>query len=60
MCTVVSSVSDPWVVDIYLTLITSKPRFTNPSEMFAVGAEAGRYHITTFTGFCVTWKALAV
>jgi hypothetical protein len=60
MCTVVSSARDPWVVDICLTLITSKPRFTNPSEMFSAGAEAGRYSITVSAGFCVTWKALAV
>jgi hypothetical protein len=42
-----------------LTLITSKPRFTDPSDMISAGAEAGRYRITAFTGFYVTWKALA-
>jgi hypothetical protein len=37
MWTVVPSARDPWVVDIHvcLTLITSKPRFTNPSDMIS-------------------------
>jgi hypothetical protein len=39
------------VVDNCLKLITAKPRFTNPSEMFSAGAETGRCHITACTGF---------
>jgi hypothetical protein len=48
---VVSSAGDGWLVDICLTLITSKPRFTNPSEMSYAGAETGRCRITAFVGF---------
>jgi hypothetical protein len=57
---VVHSAYDRRVIDMCLTLITSKPRFINPPEMFSAGAKAGRYRITAFTGFCVTWKALAL
>jgi hypothetical protein len=33
----VHSAGDQRVDDIYLTLITSKPRYTNPSEMSSAG-----------------------
>jgi hypothetical protein len=39
------------VADICLTLITSKPRFTNPSQMSSVRVVNGRCHITAFIGF---------
>jgi hypothetical protein len=48
---VVPSAGDLRVVDIFLTLITSKPRFNNPSETSYAGPEIGRYHITLFMGF---------
>jgi hypothetical protein len=48
---VVVSANDQRVVDICLTLITSKPRFINPSEMSSAGAETGSCCITAFIGF---------
>jgi hypothetical protein len=48
---VVPSAGDRRQVDICLMLITSKRRFTNPSEMSSAGAETGRYHISAFIGF---------
>jgi hypothetical protein len=42
----ISSASHRWVADICLTLITSKPRPTNPSEMSSAGAVNGRCRIT--------------
>jgi hypothetical protein len=39
------------VADICLTLITSKPRFTNPSEMSSAGVGIGRRRVTAFIGF---------
>jgi hypothetical protein len=48
---VVPSAGGRRVVDICLTLIISKPRFTNPSPMSSAGAETGRCCITAFTGF---------
>jgi hypothetical protein len=39
------------VVDICLTLIRSKPRSTNPSQMSSAGLETGRRRTTAFTGF---------
>jgi hypothetical protein len=42
---VVPSAGDRQVVDICLTLVTTTPRLTNPSEMPPAGAETGRcYH----------------
>jgi hypothetical protein len=46
------SAGDRRVVDICLTLITSKPRSTNQSEMFSAEVETGRWRITAFIGFC--------
>jgi hypothetical protein len=51
MFTVVPSAGDQRVVGICLTLITSKPRFTNPSEMSSARVETGRCCITAFIGF---------
>jgi hypothetical protein len=48
---VVPSVGDRLMVDICLTLITLKPRFTNQSEMSSAGAETGRCRITAFVDF---------
>jgi hypothetical protein len=45
---VVPSARDQQVVDICLTLITSKPKFTNPSEMSSVGVENRRCRIIAF------------
>jgi hypothetical protein len=48
---VVPSAGDRRLADIFLTLITSKPRFTNPSEMSSAGAETGRCRISACVGF---------
>jgi hypothetical protein len=48
---VVPSAGDRRMIDICLTLITSKPRFTNPSEKSSAGVEIGRSYITAFIGF---------
>jgi hypothetical protein len=50
---VIPSASDGRVVDICLTLITSKPKFINPSdcEIYSAGVETGRCRITAFIGF---------
>jgi hypothetical protein len=48
---VVPSAGDRRVVDICLTQIIYKPRFTNPSEMSSAGVDPGGCHITDFTGF---------
>jgi hypothetical protein len=48
---VVPSAGDRRVVDICLTLITSKPRSTNQTEMFSAGIETVRCRITAFRGF---------
>jgi hypothetical protein len=48
---VVSSAGDRRVVDMFLTLITSKPRFINQSEMTSAGAETGRCLVTARIGF---------
>jgi hypothetical protein len=45
---VVPTAGDRRVVDICLTVITSKPRFTNASEMCSAGAETGRCRTTAF------------
>jgi hypothetical protein len=42
---------DRWVADISLTLITSKPRSTNPSQMSSAGEVTGGGRITVFTSF---------
>jgi hypothetical protein len=42
----VPSAGDRRVADICLTLITSKPRSTNPSEMSSAGVVNGRFRIT--------------
>jgi hypothetical protein len=47
----VSSEDDRRVVVICLTLRTSKPRFTRPSQMSAAGVSGGRWSITAFMGF---------
>jgi hypothetical protein len=47
----VPSAGDRWVVDICFTLITSKIRFTKPTEMASVEDETGRYCVTAFIGF---------
>jgi hypothetical protein len=52
----VPSGDDQQVADICLALITSKPRFTNPSEMSSAGVLSGRWHITAFIGFWDLWK----
>jgi hypothetical protein len=59
MLTVVGpSAGNQQVADICLMLITSKPRFTNPSEMSSVGVVNGRCRITAFIGFWdFGWKA---
>jgi hypothetical protein len=45
------------VVDIGLTVIASKPRFTNPPEMFSAGFGTERCCITAFIGFWeLRWK----
>jgi hypothetical protein len=38
------------MVDMCLTLITSKPWFTSPSEMSSAGVDNGRYRIVAFVG----------
>jgi hypothetical protein len=48
---VVPSAEEPRLADICLTLITSKPRPTNPSEMFSAGAVNGSCRITALVGF---------
>jgi hypothetical protein len=48
---IVPSASDLGVTDICLTLITSKPRFINPSEMSSSGVEIGRCRVTVLIGF---------
>jgi hypothetical protein len=48
---VVPSACDRRVAHICLTLITSKPRFTNPSEVSSAGVEIGRRRVTAFMGF---------
>jgi hypothetical protein len=48
---VVPYAGDERVLDICLTVITSKSRFTNPSDMFTAGDENGRCRITAFVGF---------
>jgi hypothetical protein len=48
---VVPSSGDRRAVEICLTLITSKPRFTNLSEMSSAGTETGRCRIAAFIGF---------
>jgi hypothetical protein len=47
---VVHSAGYRQVVDICLPLITSKLRFTHPSEMSSGGAETVRYPTTGFIG----------
>jgi hypothetical protein len=47
----VPSAGDQQVGDICLTLITSKPASTNPSEMSCAGVVNGRCSITAFIGF---------
>jgi hypothetical protein len=49
--TLVGPVVDRRVVVICLTLITSKPSFTNSSETSSAGVFIGRWRITAFTGF---------
>jgi hypothetical protein len=49
---VVPSAGDRRVVNIYLTLITSKARFTNPPEMSFAGVETGRCRIIVLLGSC--------
>jgi hypothetical protein len=44
----VPSAGDQQVADICLTLVTSKPRSTNPSEMFSVGMLNVRCCITAY------------
>jgi hypothetical protein len=48
---VLLSAGDRRVADISLTPITSKARFSNPSEMSSVGVESGRCAIAAFKGF---------
>jgi hypothetical protein len=45
------SMCDRHVVVICLTLITSKPRLTNLSEISSARVLRGRWQITAFTGF---------
>jgi hypothetical protein len=47
---VVPSAGVRWVVDICLTLLTSRPRLTNPFEMSSAGDGTRRCHITAFIG----------
>jgi hypothetical protein len=47
----VSSVGDRRVANICLTLITSKPRSTNPSEMSSTGVIDGRCRMIAFIDF---------
>jgi hypothetical protein len=47
----IPSVGDRRVIDICLTLITSNPRFTNPSQMSSAGVETGSYRIKVIIGF---------
>jgi hypothetical protein len=46
-----SSGGDRRVVVICLTLTTSKPRLTSPSQMSSAGVFGGRWRITAFIGF---------
>jgi hypothetical protein len=46
-----SSVDDQLVVVICLTLMTSKPRFTSPSDMSSGGVLMGRWRMTALIGF---------
>jgi hypothetical protein len=46
-----SSGGDRPLVVICLTLITSKPRLTNPSEMSWAGVLCGRWRMTAFICF---------
>jgi hypothetical protein len=39
------------VAVICLTLITSKPRLTSPSDISSAGVLCGRWRITAFMGF---------
>jgi hypothetical protein len=48
---VVPSAGDGWVVDICLTLTTSKSRFTSSSEMSTAGVETGSCRVTAFICF---------
>jgi hypothetical protein len=48
---VVPSAGDRRVVDICLTLLTSKEKFTNPSEMSSAEAETGRCRVTVLIAF---------
>jgi hypothetical protein len=48
---VVPSVGDRRVVVICLTLLTSKPQFTKPSEMSSAGVLGGRCRMTAFMAF---------
>jgi hypothetical protein len=63
---VVPSTGDRQVVHICLTLITSKPRFTNPSEMSSAGFEAGRcsyqslYRLLGFGIEGEVWEVIAL
>jgi hypothetical protein len=45
------SEGDRWVAVISLTLITSNPRLTNPSDMYSARVFCGRWLITVFIGF---------
>jgi hypothetical protein len=62
---VVPSAGGRWVVHICFTLIISKPRFINPSEMSSAGVEAGRcrYHsLCRLLGFGIegeVWEVIA-
>jgi hypothetical protein len=47
----VPSAGDRRVVDICLTLITSKPRFANPTGISSAGVVNGRCRITVCIGF---------
>jgi hypothetical protein len=46
-----SSGDDRRVVVICLTLTTSKPRFTSPSDISCAGVLSGKWRITAFIGF---------
>jgi hypothetical protein len=48
---VVPSEGDRRVAVICLTLITSKPRLTSPSDMSSAGVFCGRWRIIAFMGF---------
>jgi hypothetical protein len=56
---VVLSAGDQWVVDICLMLITSKPRFTNPSEMSSVGYHS-LYRLLRFVMEGEVWEVIAL